>query len=144
MISYPDGYVRGYLDARLPPDEACHDACERRLGELARAIYEQFPGVLLLPPAVEGRFATEAGYHFVRTRFRLWPGQGALLEGAVKPAAAALLREFDPQVADWMVSVHYRAESPGADAARRLPRPAVLVARERASRVRPPSDDRSG
>ena len=54
VVNYPKGYIRAYLDARLPDDPDTHAEAERRLTELAQASYEQYPGILLLPPSVEG------------------------------------------------------------------------------------------
>lgn len=130
VTNYPEGYIRAYLDARLPQDPAARDEAERRLANLARGAYEQYPGVLLLPPRVEGRFDTQGGYSYLRIKFRIWPGQGALIENALKAAAAQTLRQLDGQYADWMVTVHYRSESAGGDPRRRLPRPSALHARE--------------
>ena len=126
VINYPDGFVRAYLDARLPHDARLHDDAERRLSEIAQAAYEQYPGILLLPPTIEGRAATGGGYDYLRVKFRVWPGQGAVIEGAVRSAAAQSLRDLDPGYADWMVTVTYRAEPWPGSARKRLPRPAVL------------------
>ncbi len=126
VISYPSGYVRAYLDARFPADPSTHDDCERRLRDLAQAAYEQYPGILLLPPTVEGRFETRGGTSYLRIKFRIWPGQGAVLENAVKAALTQSLRQIDEAYADWMVTVHYRAEPRDPSAKKLLPRPAAL------------------
>jgi small conductance mechanosensitive channel len=138
VVNYPRGYVRAYLDARLPADPALHDEAERRLRELALAAHQQYPGVLLLPPTVEGTHRTLAGYSFVRIKFRIWPGQTALLEGPVKAAAMQALDQLEPGYAVWMVSVHYRSETPAGDPAQRLPRPLALLRREVARDRRAP------
>jgi small conductance mechanosensitive channel len=132
VINYPRGFVRAYLDARLPADEATHDEAERRLTEVALAAQEQFPGVLLLAPTVEGRQRTRAGAAFLRIKFRIWPGQVGVLEGPVKAAAIEVLEQLEPGYPAWRVSVHYRSEPPGRDPARRLPRPLALALREAA------------
>lgn len=131
LVSYPNGYTRAFLDARLPDDPDKRDEGERRLKEIAQSAYEQYTGILLIPPTVEGRIATSAGFVYLRIRFRIWPGQGAVIEGAVKAAAVQTLKALDATYADWMVTIHYRAESADRDAARRLPRPSALRARER-------------
>jgi small conductance mechanosensitive channel len=126
VINYPKGHVRAYLDARLPADPGACEAAERRAAELAQAAYDQYPGIILLPPTIEGRVGTRGGYDVLRIKFCIWPGQAAAFEGAVKPPLAHALRGLDPSYLDWMVSVHYRSEAPGEDASRRLPRPAAL------------------
>lgn len=129
VINYPDGYIRAYLDARLPSSSGLHDEAERRLTDLAQAVYEQYPGILLLPPTVEGRRETRGEYSYLRIKFRIWPGQGAVLESAVKAAVTQSLKKLDEQYGDWMVTVYYRAEPPDRSAGKRLPRPAALANR---------------
>jgi small conductance mechanosensitive channel len=124
VINHPHGYVRAYLDLRLPQDE---EAAVRTVQSLSAALQEQFPGTLLLPPTVERPVRTDAGYRYVRVKFRIWPGQNALIEGHVRQALVQALRGLDPAYGDWMVAVHYRAESQAVEPQRRLPRPAALA-----------------
>jgi small-conductance mechanosensitive channel len=126
VINYPRGYVRAFLDVRLPDDPRQAEAAQAKVKELTQAAYEQFPGILLLPPSIEAREETSAGYAYLRVKFRIWPGQGALVETTVKQSLVQALRELDSAYADWMVAVHYRAEPRSKDPERRLPRPAVL------------------
>lgn len=137
VINYPKGFVRAYLDARLPEDEQAATRAEQCVRDAAAAAFEQFPGVLLLPPTFEGRHEVPGGATYVRVKFRIWPGQPALLESAVKPAIVQAMRQLDPAYEPWMVSVHYRAEPRDRDPLRRLPRPAALRARESAARRTP-------
>jgi small conductance mechanosensitive channel len=125
VVSYPRGYVRAYMDVRVPAEAAT--GIEERLERLARSAYEQYPGILLAPPTMEGRSKAPAGYSFVRIKFRIWPGQGAVLESAVRAAVTQAMKECDPGYADWMVSVHYRSESTSRDPRKRLPRPSALA-----------------
>lgn len=142
VINYPKGYIRAYLDARLPEDPATHAEAERRLAALAQASYEQYPGILLLPPTVEGRGVTRAGYTYLRIKFRIWPGQVTVLENAVKSSVKEALKGLDPQYADWMVTVYYRAEpQESARGDKRLPRPSALALRAAQSAESGPSGD---
>jgi len=138
VINYPNGYVRAYLDARLPADPSTRDDAERRLRDLAQATYEQYPGILLLPPTFEGRYETRGGYGYLRIKFRIWPGQGVVLENAVKAAVTQSLKQLDEQYGDWMVTVHYRAEPQDRSAKERLPRPAALTPSQ-TQEVEPPA-----
>lgn len=132
VINYTQGFVRVYLDVVLPADRELRERAERAMEEVADAAYEQYPGILLLPPTIEAGRTTRAGYTYLRVKFRVWPGQGAMIEGPVRQRAIKTLQKIDPDFGDWMVSVHYRAEPP--DRARALPRPAVLATRSRGSR----------
>jgi len=134
VINYPKGYIRAYIDVRLPGDPSNHDGAEAQLREIAQATYEQYPGILLLPPTISGPHETRDGYGYVRIKFRIWPGQGSLLENAVKQAIANSMRRVDPEYADWMVTVYYRAESQREGRRNDLPRPSVLRGRSTAGK----------
>jgi hypothetical protein len=82
---------------------------------------------MLREPAVASPRATDAGYSFVRIEFRIWPGQGALVETAIKQTLVLELRAIDPSYADAMVAVHYRALS--ADEESQMPQQAAAVGR---------------
>lgn len=129
VVNYADGYVRAYVDVRLPEDRSLSIKAEQAIAAIAISAFEQYPGILLLPPASEGVFQTRSGVEYVRTKFKIWPGQGAVLETATKSAIADKMRSFEPSYADWMITVHYRAEPVGESAGRGLPRPAVLHGR---------------
>jgi len=128
VVNYPRGTIRAYMDVRLPTDAG--PEVDERLESLARSAYEQFPGILLLPPTMEGRSKARAGHDYVRIEFRIWPGQGAVLERAVASAITHAMRELDPGYADWMVTVHYRSEPASPDPKKRLPRPSALSSRQ--------------
>ncbi len=138
VTSYPRGYVRAFLDVRLPKDRDQHKAARDCAWEIAKSCHEQHPGTILLPPSQEGTFSTNAndGAEFFRIKFKIWPGQGQILETSLKQAVLLGLKRIDPEYADWMTTIHYRAEPPGDDPSRRLPRPAVLGM----SRRRPSTD----
>lgn len=127
VINYPQGYIRAFLDVRLPEDRERWPEVQAQVNHIAQAAYEQFPGTLLLPPKFEAWQETTAGYAYLRFKFRLWPGQGAILEQTVKSTVVAALKTIDDGYADWMVTVHYRAESPEGAPSKRLPRPAALA-----------------
>jgi small conductance mechanosensitive channel len=129
VINYPKGYIRAYVDARVPRDSVRAEAAAERLRELGLAAHEQYPGILLLPPSFEGRIETRDGSAFLRTKFRIWPGQGALIEGPVRAAFLQALKSLDESYADWMVTVHYRSEPGTVTPERRLPRPTAIARR---------------
>jgi small conductance mechanosensitive channel len=124
VINYPSGYIRAYMDVTLPASAA--GDIDNRLERLAQSAYAQYPGILLIPPTIEGRVATTSGDSYMRIKFRIWPGQGAILEGPVAGAVMQTMKQLEPGYERWMVSVHYRSESPGQDPRKRLPRPTAL------------------
>lgn len=124
VINYPSGYIRAYMDVTLPA--SAPDDIDNRLERLAQSAYAQYPGILLIPPTIEGRVATTSGDSYLRIKYRIWPGQGAILEGPVAGAVMQTMKQLEPGYERWMVSVHYRSESPGQDPRKRLPRPTAL------------------
>ena len=129
VVSYPDGYVRVFVDVMLPDDGPDADGAEAEVRRLAEAAYEQFPGVMLRAPAVVGRLETAAG-RWMRLKFGVWPGQGGVVETMLKPRIVRALGQTAPGYADWMVAVHYRSEPSDDASGPRLPRPAVLRRRQ--------------
>ena len=54
------------------------------------------------------------GFHdgvwgFLRVQFKLWPGQGSLIETTFRQQVVSAMKTFDPHYADWQVPVTYRA-----------------------------------
>jgi small-conductance mechanosensitive channel len=124
VVNYRQGFVRVFLDVRLPPEpERARQAAER-IAALARDAHEQFSGIFLAAPTILGERTTSLGTAYVRVKFRVWPGQGTIVETTLRQAAADAMKELVPGYADWMVSVHYRAEPDGTG--KSLPTPGVL------------------
>lgn len=127
VVNYPNGYIRVYMDAQVPSiDEEARDQVIKVANGIADAAHEQYQGILLVAPTVERFREAGAGQGYVRIKFRVWPGQGQVIEGPIKDGLANALKELDPTYAPWMVSVHYRAEPPESEPDKSLPRPAVL------------------
>jgi moderate conductance mechanosensitive channel len=105
---YPTGYARAFLDVQIPAgiDEA---TVRTLVGRIARGVRAQHPGVIVGEPRIHAaQRAGEEGWPYLRTRFRIWPGQQALIETAVRQRVLAAMRELEPAFADWMVTVTYR------------------------------------
>ncbi len=126
VVNYESGFVRVFVDVRLPDDPERRAEFERRVRPLVEASFEQFSGILLKAPSVLGIERTSAGIDYLRVKFRVWPGQALLIETAFRQSVIHTLRAIDPGFADWMVVVHHRAEPKQRPDGRGLPRPAVL------------------
>ncbi len=127
IVNCPHGYIRAYVDARVPiTDKDTRAKAMELLGRTAHAAHEQYPGVLLVAPTLENFRETSAGYGYVRVKFRVWPGQSQLIEGPIREGIVNALKQLDASYASWMVSVYYRAEPPESELHKRLPRPAIL------------------
>jgi moderate conductance mechanosensitive channel len=103
------GAVRVYVDVQLTTN-AAEDDVARLVRRLANGLRAQHPAILLTPPDVTGPFDAAPGdWRYIRVKFRVWPGQGVFLEGAFRQRLLASLRQLDPEYADWMVTIAYRA-----------------------------------
>jgi hypothetical protein len=108
---FSNGGVDALADIWLPAgaDPRVVGDTLRRLGSGMRA---QFREIILADVEVSGPFAPEGGsWSFVRVHFRIWPGQGALIETTFRQEVVRAMRAFDPTFAEWQVPVTYRAEA---------------------------------
>jgi hypothetical protein len=53
--------------------------------------------------------ATGGSWNFLRVHFKIWPGQGSLIESTFRQQIISSMRTFSPTYADWQVPVTYRA-----------------------------------
>ena len=104
---YRKGVVRAYVDVQLP--EGCDEnSVTTRIREIAQGMHRQHISVLLTEPEVLGVYSADpGGWKYVRLKFRLWPGQGALIEQTFKQRALAVLRGIHAGYGDWMITVTY-------------------------------------
>jgi small conductance mechanosensitive channel len=110
VIKYERGYVRALADITLPADPDTAAEVENRVVSIVEATHEQFPGILITPPSIEGRFKTSSGKEFLRVKFRIWPGQGGPLESSFKREVVESLKGIDDSFSEWMVGLTYEVE----------------------------------
>lgn len=105
---YRRGYVRAFVDVQIPP-QADPSTIRNEIERLAIGMREQFPDIILSDPEPLGVRSVERGsWQYVRIKFRLWPGQGALIEAGYKQRVLNALKARHADYADWMVTVTYR------------------------------------
>jgi small conductance mechanosensitive channel len=122
VVKYERGYVRAIADINLLGDSVKAKEIEDRVGSIVEATYEQFPGILITPPTIEGRVKTSSGKEFLRVKFRIWPGQGGPLEASFKREVVESLRGIDATYSDWMVVLTYEVEKKPVTVQRPVPR----------------------
>ena len=107
---YRKGVVRAYVDLQFP--EGCdEDATTNRIREIAQGMHQQHGSILLTEPEVLGVYSVQSGgWRYVRLKFRLWPGQGALIEQTFKQRTLAALRRMNGDYGEWMITVTYRID----------------------------------
>ena len=89
----------------------------RLVQEVARGMWSQFGAIILTEPEVgKVEAAAPGGWSYLRVQFKVWPGQ-TLIETVFRPQIVTAMKALDPNYADWMVPVTYRAISSRIDKA---------------------------
>jgi moderate conductance mechanosensitive channel len=108
---YRRGAVRAFIDMQITAVMTDQDMIDR-ITRLTRGLRAQQRAVLLTEPEVVGPFTAEPDdWRFIRVKLRIWPGQGGFVETAMRQRLLATLRTLDPDYADWMLTISYRASS---------------------------------
>jgi len=70
----------------------------------------QFGAIILGEPVI-GKVEAEPGrgWSYFRVHFRIWPGQGGLIESIFWQEAVRAMKALDPTYADWQVPATNRA-----------------------------------
>jgi len=105
---FPHGGVYAHADVQMPAGVEPEKAVTA-IGRVALGMWEQFGAIVLSQPelgAVETNSA--GGWQFVRVHFKIWPGQGDLIETTFRQRIIRTLQAFQPDYASWQVPVTYR------------------------------------
>lgn len=106
---YRRGYVRAYVDVQVPAGTDAKGIMDH-VTQLGRGMRDQYPAIILSDPEpMAVRPAENPSWEFVRIKFKLWPGQGALIETAFRQRVLHAMKGMDAAYADWMITVTYRA-----------------------------------
>ena len=108
---FPKGGLDAYADVQIPKG-ADAQAALRIVEGVARGMWLQFGAIILREPQVEKVEARDdGGWHFIRAHFKIWPGQGNLIETTFRQQTVGAMKTLDPNYADWQVPVTYRADA---------------------------------
>lgn len=110
VINYPRGYVRCLVDVMMTDRIENEKGLNKVIEETMTSFAEQFPGLLIRPPSIEGLMKTATGKKFLRIKYRIWPGRGSAIETSLKQELLQRLKMIDPAYSDWMVTVNYEVE----------------------------------
>jgi small conductance mechanosensitive channel len=105
---FPLGGVHAYADVQIPPGADSQKAGET-IGNIARGMWGQFGAIILSEPVVGSVDTMAGGWDFVRVQFKIWPGQGNLIETTFRQQVVSAMKAFQASYADWQVPVTYRA-----------------------------------
>jgi moderate conductance mechanosensitive channel len=105
---FPHGGVYAYADVQVPA-QADQQKIVQKIEEVAKGTWMQFGGIILTEPELGKVEATEpGGWNYLRVQFKIWPGQGTLVETTFRQQITYAMKVFDPNYAEWMVTITYR------------------------------------
>ena len=106
---FPNGGGGGGGGGQMPAG-ADRDKAIQVLGNTVKGMWMQFGAIILSEPSI-GLLETAhgGGWEFVRVHFKIWPGQGNLIETTFRQQIVSAMKTFNPNYADWQVPVTYRA-----------------------------------
>ncbi len=108
---FPHGGIDAYADVWIP-----HGADQQKVVQVvetvAKGMWAQFGAIILSEPVIgEAETPPGGGWSFLRVHFKIWPGQGSLIETTFRQQVVTAMKVFDPGYADWQVPVTYRARA---------------------------------
>jgi small conductance mechanosensitive channel len=108
---YPYGGIYAYADVQIPA-ALDQEKAVAIIGSVAQGMWEQFGAIILSQPEISSvETVREGGWRFVRVHFKIWPGQGSLIETTFRSQMVSAMKALQPNYNDWQVAVTYRAMS---------------------------------
>jgi len=104
------GCIRAYVDIQIPTgvDEK---TITDKINSIGLGMYQQHKSIILTQPEIFGiKEIKDGNWRYVRIKFRLWPGQGLLIETTFKQRVLLLMKQYDKDYADWMIVITYKVE----------------------------------
>ncbi len=109
IARFPRGGLHVYVDVHIPAN-ADRGKIKEIVTQVANGMWEQFKAVILREPEFSEVQAVKPDTReFVRINFKIWPGQAGIIDATFRQRVVAALKQIDPNYADWMVVVTYRA-----------------------------------
>jgi small conductance mechanosensitive channel len=108
---FPQGGMDAYAYVQVPK---CVDGQKaiRIVEGAAKGMWAQFGAIVLSEPFIEKvEPSQDGGWDFVRVHFKVWPGQGSLIETTFRQQIVSAMKALEPNYADWQVPVTYRANA---------------------------------
>ena len=106
---FPFGGLYAYADIQIPEGVDRQKAVQA-VENVSRGMWQQFSAIILSEPGRDNvETAAGGGWSFVRVHFKIWPGQGNLIETTFRQQMVSAMKTLCPEYADWQVAVTYRA-----------------------------------
>lgn len=107
VINYPRGYIRCLVDISLKSKDDLISFRDTVLKDIVHGVTEQFPYILRAEPEIEELRTVALTKHFIRVKFRIWPGRGAPIENGFKQDVVIALKTIDTSADANSVNVNY-------------------------------------
>ena len=104
------GCIRAYVDIQMPK-QVDEKSIEEKVNSIGLGMHHQHKSIILTPPELFGIKETKEGeWRYLRIKFRIWPGQGALIETSFKQRIILLMKQYFQEYTDWMITITYKVE----------------------------------
>lgn len=109
IARFPRGGIHAYVDIRVP-SKADRPKVVEAVKQTAKSMWAQFSAIIMREPEIsDGPVSNPENRDFLRVEFKIWPGQGALIETTFRQRLVETMKQFDPGYADWMIVITYRS-----------------------------------
>lgn len=110
ISQFRGGCIRAYVDIQLP-QEMDEKEMLQAIQAIAKGMYDQHRSIILAIPEIFGIKAVKDGqWRYLRSKFKLWPGQINIIEETFKERVAQVLKKSYADYASWMITVTYKVE----------------------------------
>ncbi len=104
---YNQGYFNIYVDIQLP-ENSDEKEIVKSITNITEGIYVEFKHIMKEKPEIIGVLQTTPNnWHYLKIRFKIYPGQVAIVDSAFKQRAIASMKKYNSDYTDWMITVHF-------------------------------------
>ncbi|SRR5208283_2674982 len=104
---FPRGGVDACAHIQIPAG-ADQTKALQTIESAAQGMWRQFGTIILSKPVIgEVETVPEAGSEILCVHFKIWPGQGNLIETIFRQQMVNAMKSFQPNYADWQIPVTY-------------------------------------
>ena len=110
ISQFRGGCIRAYVDIQLP-QEIDEKEMLQAIQAIAKGMYDQHGSIILAIPEIFGiKDVKDGQWRYLRSKFKLWPGQINIIEGTFKERVVQVLKKSYADYASWMITVTYKVE----------------------------------
>ncbi|MCJ7541176.1 MAG: mechanosensitive ion channel family protein [Desulfobacterales bacterium] len=110
ISKFRGGCIRAYVNIQLP-QEINENEMTQGIKAIAKGMYDQHKSIILSIPEIFGiKDVKDSQWHYLRIKFKLWPGQIKIIEETFKERVVQELKKSYADYASWMITVTYKVE----------------------------------